>query len=416
MHAARLLLPNAVAAWSQRVAWFPAVCDQLARATSSIHHLSEVYSRLIQIAVQADPAAVEQLARAGEFEAVSNLSALAGTFPQDANQCSLTSIVPVVVDPRGHIPNQLQDLLLQVFGGLALSSEIIAAVDHFRNRGAWCLQLANCEVQASQATSATHATAESAVAMPPLSPGQLAPSLPCSTITCLPDNFPHGADSHPSLLDDAIDEIPDVEPARALQMSLEACELTDANVDENDEVSDAELARALQLSLEACEAIDAAANAAAPISALPASSLFLPAPCALQAVRSRPFVTALPTCFTVATCQPSPRGTVPAPTVPAAGVPPVSRRCHSTPPGTASASSPFANRPDMHTNHDDLRSVLHVEESAASQDIDAVELYSAPSAHVHPCTRQLTARTGAYRRCTQCRQQILSCCEQPQFP
>ena len=99
LHAARLLLPDAVAGWSRSVAWFPAVCDRLAQATCSIQQLSDVYSNLIRIAVQADPAAIEQFSRAGEFQAASNLSTLADSFPQNANQCNLTNIVPVVVDP-----------------------------------------------------------------------------------------------------------------------------------------------------------------------------------------------------------------------------------------------------------------------------------------------------------------------------
>ena len=46
-------------------------------------------------------------------------------------------MVPSVVEPNGHIPNLLQNLLLQVYGGLQLASEVDRAITTFREQGDW---------------------------------------------------------------------------------------------------------------------------------------------------------------------------------------------------------------------------------------------------------------------------------------
>jgi len=111
--------------------------------------LAQAYHDLISIALAANPGEFERLSSAGEIDAVSNLSRLATSYPANA-QGNLHSIVPIVIDAQGHIPNQLQDLLLQLFGGYGLASALDAAVNHYRASGSWPDVLPNCPDAANQ--------------------------------------------------------------------------------------------------------------------------------------------------------------------------------------------------------------------------------------------------------------------------
>ena len=81
--------------------------------------------------------------------------ALARAHAPDAHT-NLVNIVLIIVDSQGHIPNQLQDLLLQTFGGLLLASELDHAMHIFWNCGSWPDMLVNLPV----ATQGRHEPAE----------------------------------------------------------------------------------------------------------------------------------------------------------------------------------------------------------------------------------------------------------------
>ena len=67
---------------------------------------------------------------------VAQLRALTNQYPA-GSRISIRCLVPAVVDHSGHIPNLLQDLVLQMYGGLQLASEIDRAVTYFREQGNW---------------------------------------------------------------------------------------------------------------------------------------------------------------------------------------------------------------------------------------------------------------------------------------
>ena len=62
--------------------------------------------------------------------------------PHCASRLGIRCLLPPVLDNEGHIPNLLQDLLLQVYAGLQAASELDRAVTFFREAGHWpsCLQ------------------------------------------------------------------------------------------------------------------------------------------------------------------------------------------------------------------------------------------------------------------------------------
>ena len=70
-------------------------------------------------------------------------------------EVALATVLPGVVGVDGHVPNQLQEFLLQVLGGLQLASGLDSAVTTFRNEGTWQRSLssllrANCDASSSR--------------------------------------------------------------------------------------------------------------------------------------------------------------------------------------------------------------------------------------------------------------------------
>ena len=78
---------------------------------------------------------VQHFNQTGDAAAAHYLSELCSG--QSGVSASLHLILPGVVDSAGHVPNQLQDFLLQVFGGYRLASSLDAAATHFKNFGGW---------------------------------------------------------------------------------------------------------------------------------------------------------------------------------------------------------------------------------------------------------------------------------------
>ena len=139
LHAAGMLQPHAVEAWNGAVPWFHDVFRHLSQHTVSLTFLSEAYAELLQISCQHDVSMVQQFNQTGDAAAAHFLHELGrGQADMDA---SLGLVVPGVTRADGHIPNQLQDFLLQVFGGYRLASDLDAAATHFRNAGGWPVAL-----------------------------------------------------------------------------------------------------------------------------------------------------------------------------------------------------------------------------------------------------------------------------------
>ena len=93
----------------------------------------KLIAELLQIAADASTAA--------DVAAVDQLRALAARYPP-GSRLGIRCLLPPVLDNDGHIPNLLQDLLLQVYAGLQAASELDRAVTFFREAGHWpsCLQ------------------------------------------------------------------------------------------------------------------------------------------------------------------------------------------------------------------------------------------------------------------------------------
>ena len=67
---------------------------------------------------------------------VTQLRELCSRYPP-GTRLGLRCVIPAVVDRCGHVPNMLQDLLLQVYAGLPLASDLDRAVSSFRLEGQW---------------------------------------------------------------------------------------------------------------------------------------------------------------------------------------------------------------------------------------------------------------------------------------
>ena len=169
LHAAGLLRPHAVAAWSGAGPWLVDVCQHLAAHAVSLTFIAQAYAELLQIACQHDVAMVQHCSRTGDAAAAHLLHELsAGQQDVDA---TLGLIIPGVMSSDGHVPNQLQDFLLQVFGGYRLASNLDAAATHFRNTGSWQRELslaiddeAGVEVSPQQHPNQTRVGVDSVVA------------------------------------------------------------------------------------------------------------------------------------------------------------------------------------------------------------------------------------------------------------
>ena len=143
LHAAGLLEVEAVEAWLDAVPGFADVCTNLRQQTCDVTFLARAYEELLQIPCQHDASMLQFSTTLGTLRPPN----LAAARPQ--TRLALSAIIPSVVDRNGHVPNQLQDLLLQMFGGLGLESDLDSAVTSFRNSGAWQLSLPSLQREAS---------------------------------------------------------------------------------------------------------------------------------------------------------------------------------------------------------------------------------------------------------------------------
>ena len=135
LHAGGLLQSDVARAWAGAIPWFDEVCQHLASHTVSLRFLSQAYAELLQVSCQHDVSMVQHFNQTGDAAAALYLNELSAD--QTDVDATLGLVLPGVVARDGHIPNQLQDFLLQVFGGYRLASGLDAAATHFRNSGGW---------------------------------------------------------------------------------------------------------------------------------------------------------------------------------------------------------------------------------------------------------------------------------------
>ena len=146
LHAGGLLQDEVVRAWANAIPWFEAACQCLRNQTCELGFVAQAYAELLQIACQHDASMMQCFSRTGDAAAAQHLAQLA---TQSHDVVGLAVVLPGVVDVHGHIPNQLQDLLLQVFGGLRLASDLESAVTAFRNTGSWPVDLSSLSCDSS---------------------------------------------------------------------------------------------------------------------------------------------------------------------------------------------------------------------------------------------------------------------------
>ena len=130
-----MLQPNATRAWTVAVPWFAVVSARLAAQTVDVSFLSQAYAELLQISCQHDASMVQWFSQTGDAAAVQHFNELASRDP--GSRVDLSTALPGTLRGDGHVPNQLQDLLLQMFGGLRVASDLESAVTQFRNTGSW---------------------------------------------------------------------------------------------------------------------------------------------------------------------------------------------------------------------------------------------------------------------------------------
>ena len=127
LHVADLLQGPALEAWCQATPWFASLCSYLAQQLYDVAQVTQAYSELIEISGGGSSA---------DMNVVAQLRALTNQYPA-GTRIGIRCLVPAVVDHSGHIPNLLQDLVLQMYGGLQLASEVDRAVTYFREQGNW---------------------------------------------------------------------------------------------------------------------------------------------------------------------------------------------------------------------------------------------------------------------------------------
>ena len=111
-----------------------------------------------------------------EAQAATQLSGSANQFPQ-GTRLGIRWLVPPVVDDRGHIPDLLQDFLLQIYAGFHVASELDVAVTTFRANGTWPASLLQLPADArNPLISQTDATNQAQQSLAP--PGNQVPPPP----------------------------------------------------------------------------------------------------------------------------------------------------------------------------------------------------------------------------------------------
>ena len=153
LQAAGLLQEEVARAWGNAIPWFTAACDHLRGQTRALGFVAQAYAELLQIACQHDASMMQVFSQTGDAAAAQHLHRLAAG--SSGVEVALATVLPGVVGVDGHVPNQLQDFLLQVFGGLQLASDLDSAVTTFRNEGTWQRSLpsllpANCDASSTR--------------------------------------------------------------------------------------------------------------------------------------------------------------------------------------------------------------------------------------------------------------------------
>ena len=131
LQASGLLHPDAARGWCAAISWFELLCRKLAGEFYDVGHFAQAYAELIDISNRSNQA---------EAVAVADICRLVAQYPP-GSRLGVRCSVPAVVDANGHIPNLLQDLILQVYAGLPLASELDRAVSAFRELGHWPAEL-----------------------------------------------------------------------------------------------------------------------------------------------------------------------------------------------------------------------------------------------------------------------------------
>ena len=165
---------------------------------------TQAYAELLQISCQHDVSMVQHFSRTGDAAAANFLRELSdGQADVDA---TLELIIPGVMSSDGHIPNQLQDFLLQTFGGYRLASNLDAAATYFRNTGNWQQHLiignvneASAETPNRQTRNESHAPVVFDVSVD-VAPAAPAPSAPAAVSGCVRDLASDAAAPSPSHL------------------------------------------------------------------------------------------------------------------------------------------------------------------------------------------------------------------------
>ena len=147
-HAADVLPAEAAQAWMHAISWFGAACAYVRERTCERGFVAQAYAELLQISCQHDPALVQTFNQSGDASAAQHLTELAVEL--SGCDVALSVIVPGVIDARGHVPSQLQDLLLQMFGGLQFASDLDSAVTSFRNTGSWEVSLPSLQPESRE--------------------------------------------------------------------------------------------------------------------------------------------------------------------------------------------------------------------------------------------------------------------------
>ena len=127
LHVCDLLSAQAAEGWCAAVPWFQALCTMLSRQLCDINHLAQAYAELLEISGGGDHA---------ERRAVDQLRQLVSQYPA-GTRCGIRCIIPAVIDSNGHVPSLLQDVMLQMYAGFQLASDIDRAVTAFRSQGCW---------------------------------------------------------------------------------------------------------------------------------------------------------------------------------------------------------------------------------------------------------------------------------------
>ena len=131
LQASGLLHPDAARGWCAAIPWFESLCQKLAGELYDVGHFAQAYAELLDISNRSNQA---------EAVAVADIRRLVAQYPP-CSRLGVRCLVPAEVDANGHIPNLLQDLILQVYAGLPLASELDRAVSVFRELGRWPAEL-----------------------------------------------------------------------------------------------------------------------------------------------------------------------------------------------------------------------------------------------------------------------------------